>query len=207
MFVRFPIILARPTSLRGSLSPGPWPQVIGRMPGGGKQNSGLSCFCCVSGATTMEKYPVGPAGRCALCVFQCLCCVLMSFLCPAVSPVCCPPHYADTRATQVPAGSGTSEPGSLRVLPSGQSRHCRLAQCCVPCLCCPPVSVLPSLSCLCPPIPILSSPSFYLHPSVPVLVPPHVPRASRPALPGLISPCSPSPACLDGQDTQCGEGF
>lgn len=34
MFVRFPIILARPTSLRGSLSPDLWQKVIGRTPGG-----------------------------------------------------------------------------------------------------------------------------------------------------------------------------
>lgn len=54
MFVRFPIILARPTSLRGSLSPDLWRKVIGRTPGGvfprtvsGTQNSGLSCFCCL----------------------------------------------------------------------------------------------------------------------------------------------------------------
>lgn len=164
MFVRFPIILARPTSLRGSLSPGPWPQVIGRMPGGGKQNSGLSCFCCVSGATTMEKYPAGPAGRCALCASQCLCCVLMSFLCPAVPPVCCPPHRADTRATQVPAGSGTSEPGSLRVLPSGQSStpdwHSAASPVC---------AALPSLSSRLRPVSALPSPFSHLHPSISIL--------------------------------------
>lgn len=188
MFVRFPIILARPTSLRGSLSPGPWPQVIRRMPGGGKQNSGLSCFCCVSGATAMEKYPAGPAGRCALCVCPCLCCVLILVSCClsvcAALPIMQTPQLLRYLLALAPVNLVVQ-----RVLP--------LAQCCIPCLCCPPVSILLSLSshvcppvtvlpylssvtillplsCLCPPIPVLSSPSSNPQAPSPVFVPPPV---------------------------------
>lgn len=115
-----------------------------------------SLVSAVSGATTMEKYPAGPAGRCALCVSQCLCCVLVSRV--PLSVLSCSPRHAATRAAQLPAGCGTREPGSLRALPSGQSRHPTLAWCCIPCLCCPPATILSSLSCLCPPIPVLVPP-------------------------------------------------
>lgn len=72
MFVRFPIILARPTSLRGSLSPDLWQKVIGRTPSGtlwdlqspAVENTTLgslvSAVLLVQKA--MEKYPAGPAG-------------------------------------------------------------------------------------------------------------------------------------------------
>lgn len=98
MFVRFPIILARPTSLRGSLSPDLWQKVIGRMPGGVFPRTVsprrwktklwallfLLCFWCDKPWKNTQR------GR------------LSSVLCvcvrPDVSSVCFPPRHADTEA-------------------------------------------------------------------------------------------------------------
>lgn len=121
MFVRFPIILARPTSLRGSLSPDLWQKVIGRTPGGvfpravsGKQNSGLSCFCCFWCNKPWKNTQRGRPGF-VLCV-----CV-----CPRVSPVSFLPRHADTGARAGLSGCllGPAPPSRVpnRVLPLGQA--------------------------------------------------------------------------------------
>lgn len=104
MFVRFPIILARPTSLRGSLSPGPWPQVTGRTPAAvfphtvaprrRKTNFWALWFLLFLVPQAMEKHSAGPAG------FVCVC--------PGVSPVCVAVHAAllsPSSCLQRPAGS------------------------------------------------------------------------------------------------------
>lgn len=148
MFVRFPIILARPTSLRGSLSPDLWQKVIGRTPGGvfpwtvsGKQNSGLSCFCCVSGATSHGKILGGAGSVFVLCVSAPV------FLLCASHPL--------TQTPGQPGGSATASPGSPWVLPAhavapspsppsaaglGTTRHCTPVR----------AALLPPSSCLCP---------------------------------------------------------
>lgn len=177
MFVRFPIILARPTSLRGSQSPGPWPQVKEECLAVENKTLG-SLVSAVSGATTMEKYPAGPAVLC-VCVPVSVLCARVS--CPAGCPVCCPPHHAGTRAAQVPAGS-------LRLLPSVQAPQTGTVL--HPLSVLPsyphPVTILSSLSCLCAPIPLLSSPSFHLRAPTPVPVLPCCVSCSHPC------PC-PSP--------------
>lgn len=172
MFVRFPIILARPTSLRGSLSPDLWQKVIGRTPGGvfpwtvsprrWKTKLWallfLLCFWCDKPWKNTQRGRLG--------FVLCVC------VCPDVSPVCFPPRHADTGTGRVPGGSGTTKPGSLRVLPSGQPAPSHPAR--------PPhLHVAGDDTVLHPPSVLPSC----LQPPVSVLVPPRVVQVNQPALP------------------------
>lgn len=167
MFVRFPIILARPTSLRGSQSPGPWPQVTGGMPGGGRQNSGLSGFCCFW-CNNHGKIP-GRAGwaLCSVCVPVSLLCagVSCSAVCPVLpSPSCS--HQSSPAACWVwHQRTRVSEGAAIRPV---QAPHTGMVL--------HPLSVLPSCH-----HPLVSVLSLSSHPCPGASL---CQRASRPALPG-----------------------
>lgn len=162
------------------------------MPGGGKQNSGLSCFCCFW-CNNHGKIP-GGAG-CAPCV------------CPSVCPVCsclvscclsCVLPSPSCRHQRCPGTCWVSEGAAIG--PGTPDWHSAASPVC---------AALPSPSCHHPLVSVLSLCS-HLHPSIsmlPALSLSLPVSLSQPALPGLISPCSPSPACSDGQEAPFGEGI
>jgi len=185
MFVRFPIILARPTSLRGSRSPDLWRKVIGRTPGGvfprtvsprrGKTKLWallfLLCFWCDKPWKNTQR---GRPGF-VLCV-----CPPMSLLRashPATQTPALPRCLGGPAPpTRVSAGAATAPAPSVR----GWGRHGASSPVCA----------------------ALPAPSSRLRPRASPC------RTRQPAaLPEVISPCSPWPACSDGQDAPSGEGF
>lgn len=197
MFVRFPIILARPTSLRGSLSPDLWQKVIGRTPGGVFPRTVtprrwktklwallfLLCFWCDKPWKNTQRGRLG-------FVF-CVCVCVPVFLPCASHPITQTPGLPRCLVSPAPppnpgrCGCCRGATPHLRSRPGHRACAWWGTACCVPCLCCPPVCV----------------------PPVSVLVPPRVVRSAGRLCLRFISPCSPLPACSDGQDTQFGEGF
>lgn len=169
MFVRFPIILARPTSLRGSLSPDLWQKVIGRTPSGvfpwtvsprrWKTKLWallfLLCFWCNKPWKNTQQGRLGFV--LCVCVSQCFSCVLPT---PSHRHRDCPgAWWVRHHRTRVPAGAAIGPAHTFVPSPGTPSAGDDTVL--------HPLSVLPSC----------------LHPPISVLVPPRVVQVSRPALP------------------------